>query len=103
MIGFDGQLDMEITAAPLGDWERQIKKTGLPLVSDLAGNFAGGVQRIVSAATNQLLFQFKVSGTCSDPKVDPVPSPIITEHAAQILAKMIRRDVNLLEALKGQK
>ena len=69
-------------------------------MSDLAGNFAGGVQRLVSAAANQLLFQFKVSGTCSDPKVDTVPSPIITENAAQLLAKMIRRDGNLLEALK---
>jgi hypothetical protein len=102
-VGFDGQLDLEVTAAPLGDWEKHIKKTGLPLVSDLAGNFAGATQRLVSAATNQLLFQFKVTGTHSDPRVEAVPSPLLTENLAQLLAKMIRRDVNLLDALKEKK
>jgi uncharacterized protein involved in outer membrane biogenesis len=100
VVGFDGELDLMVTAAPLGDWERHIKKTGLPLVSDLAGNFAGGVQRLISAATNELLFQFKVTGPAADPKVDAIPSPILTESTAHVLARMIRRDSNLLQALK---
>lgn len=102
-VDFDGNLDLDIFAAPFGDWERQLRKTNLPLVSDLAGSFAGGVQRLVGAATGQLLFEFQVNGTTREPRIAAVPAPILTEPVAHVLGKMMRREGNLLDMLHEKK
>jgi hypothetical protein len=102
-ITFSGDLDLDVMAAPLGDWDRHLRRTGIPLVSDLAGSFAGAVQRVVTTATSQLLFEFKVKGNAADPDINAVPAPILTDAGAQLLGKMMHKEDNLLDAIKEKK
>ena len=88
-VGFDRALDLRIVAAPLGDWRDHVKRTGIPIVSDAAGEVVGGVQRALSAATRTLLYQFRVTGTADDPKIETIPAPVVTDPVALLLGRMV--------------
>jgi hypothetical protein len=52
-IGLDGVLDLNMIVAPLGDWRHRIKESGIPLVSNVAGEIVGVIQKLVNTATSQ--------------------------------------------------
>jgi hypothetical protein len=89
-IGFDRTLDLKVIAAPLGDWRERLKRGKIPILSDVAAEVFGTIQQVVNAATSTLLYEFRVSGTLNEPKVDTVPAPVLTEPAALLLGQMIR-------------
>jgi len=82
-IGFDGALNLRVVAAPLADWKDQIKSTRIPIVSDVAGEVLGGLQKVINGATSTLLYEFKITGTTKDRKVETVPAPALTEGVAK--------------------
>jgi hypothetical protein len=88
-IGFDQSLDLKVIAAPLGDWRERLKRGGIPLLSDAAGEVFGAIQKVVNTATSTLLYEFHVKGTLKQPKVDTVPAPVLTEPAALLLGQMM--------------
>jgi hypothetical protein len=89
-VMFDGRMDLRVVAAPLADWKDQIKRTRIPLVSDIAGEVLGGLQKMVNTATKTLLYEFHVTGLIGAPKIDTVPTPVLTEGVAKIFGKMLR-------------
>jgi hypothetical protein len=105
-VGFadDKTLDLRIVAAPLGDWRERIRDTKIPILSNVVGEVAGGLQRLVNTATSTLLYEFRVSGTLKQPKVETVPAPVLTEPAAMLFGKMLdeRRKQPLLDAIRPE-
>ena len=89
-IGFDGQLNLVAVAAPLADWKDQIKRTKIPIISDVAGEVAGGLQKIINTASQTLLYEFKVTGNVSKPKIETVPAPVVTEGVAKLFNSMLK-------------
>ena len=87
---FDGRLDLEVVAAPLADWKDQMKRTNVPVLSDVAGEVLGGIQKLLNTATKTLLYQFQVTGTVKQPKVTAVPTPVLTEGVAKLFGSMVR-------------
>jgi hypothetical protein len=65
----------------------------------------GGVQRLLNTATSTLLYEFRVSGTVSQPKVDTVPTPVLTEPAALLFGRMLddRQKKPLIDAVRSPK
>jgi hypothetical protein len=90
-VGFaeDKSLDLRVVAAPLGDWRDRIKQTKIPIVSDVVGEVVGGLQRLVNTATSTLLYEFRVSGTLKQVKIDTIPAPVLTEPAALLFDRML--------------
>ena len=93
-------LDLDVVAAPLGDWEQHLKKTKVPLLSDVAGAVAGTMQKILNTATSTLLYQFRVTGTPAKPQLTAVPAPVLTEAAARVLAGMLNREKDVMTHLR---
>jgi len=89
-IGFDGQLDLDVVAAPLADWQDKLDKSGMPVVSDLAGDVADRVQKLLNEATGHLLYKFHVGGTASDPQLTTVAAPAITQPAVRLFGSMLK-------------
>jgi hypothetical protein len=89
-VTFDGKLDLRVVAAPLADWKEQMKRLRIPIVGDIAGEMLGGVQRMVNTATKTLLYEFHVTGTTKEPKIDTVPAPVLTEGVAKVFGAMIK-------------
>jgi hypothetical protein len=100
-VKFDGTLDLRLIVAPLNDWKDRLKQTGIPLI----GNVAGALQSAINTATRTLLYEFAVTGTIKEPKVTPVPVPVLTEGAARIFTSMLKpgeKRAKLLEDVKKQ-
>jgi hypothetical protein len=102
-IGFDKQLDLNIIAAPLGDWRDKLKATRVPIVSDVAGEVAGALQTLVNTATRGLLYEFRVTGPSSHPQFTTVPVPALTDTAASLFGRMLgeQKEGRLLESLRA--
>lgn len=102
-IGFDGQLDLNVIAAPLGDWRQHMQKTGIPLVSGAAAEIAGRVQKLINTASGKLLYEFRLKGSASSPQIETVPAPILSDAGAILFSRMLRQGENLLELLREKK
>jgi hypothetical protein len=102
-VTFDGQLDLDLVAAPLGDWEKHLKKLEIPLVGDVAAAIVGGFQKMTTSATRQLLLEFRVTGTASQPKFEAVAAPVLTDGAARIFGAMMKKESGLIESLRERK
>ncbi|MBC8107817.1 MAG: hypothetical protein H7Z14_14610 [Anaerolineae bacterium] len=98
------KMDLTLVVAPLGDWRRKIRRTNIPLVSDLAGDIAGGLQKMINSATSQLLYEFRVTGHAGEPKLSAVPAPILTNSAASLFGMMMRGTGadRLIDAIAGK-
>lgn len=103
-IGFDKSLDLRIVAAPLGDWRDNVKRSRIPIVSDVAGEVVGGVQKLLNAATRTLLYEFRVGGDVSDPAVQTVPAPVLADPAALLFGRMLdpNRTAPLIDAVRSE-
>jgi len=97
-------VDLNLVVAPLGDWRRQIRSTGIPLLSNLVGDIAGVLQTLVNNATSQLLYEFRVTGAVGDPKIAAIPAPFLTENAARLFGVMMRGTGadRLVDAIAGK-
>lgn len=98
-IGFDGKLEMRAVAAPLADWKDQMKRTRIPILSDVAGELLGGLQTMLNAASKTLLYEFKITGTLKERKMETVPAPVLTEGLAQLFNAMLKGE-NLSGAME---
>jgi uncharacterized protein involved in outer membrane biogenesis len=104
-IGFDKRLDLNIVAAPLGDWRDKLKATNVPVVSDVAGEVAGALQALVNTATRGLLYEFRVTGPAGHPEFATVPVPALTDTAAALFGAMLgeQKEGRLLESVRGKR
>jgi hypothetical protein len=105
-IGFDKSLDLQIVAAPLGDWRDNVKRSKIPIVSDVAGEVVGGIQKLLSAATRTLLYEFRVTGTAGDPDVKTVPAPVLSDPAALLFGRMLddrQKDRRLIDSVRNER
>lgn len=101
-VDFDGNLNLDIVAAPMADWQSRISRTGVPIVSGIAGGIVGGVQRLFTTAAGQLLYRFHITGTTSQPELHSVPAPILTVNAARLFDSMVNPSSgSLLSFLHG--
>jgi len=91
---FDGMLNLDIIAAPLGDWKEKLKKTDIPILSSVIATAAGSIEKLVASATSELLYRFHITGTRDNPQIETVPAPFITDSAANLFAKMLHHDDN---------
>jgi hypothetical protein len=98
----DRALDLDVVAAPLGDWEQHLKKTKIPLVSDAIGAVAGAMQKVLNTATSTLLYEFRVTGPISKPQLAAVPTPVLTEAAAVVFGGMLQGEKDLMKSLRGR-
>jgi hypothetical protein len=89
-VAFDGRLDLRVVAAPLADWKDQMKRTKIPIFSDVAGEVLGGLQAMINAAGRTLLYEFKATGTVKEPKLETVPAPVLTEGVARLFGAMLK-------------
>jgi hypothetical protein len=89
-VGFDGRLDLRVVAAPLADWKDQMKRTKIPILSNLAGEVLGGLQAMINSASKTLLYEFHVTGVAKQPKVETVPAPVLTEGVAKLFGAMLK-------------
>jgi hypothetical protein len=83
------ELDLRVVAAPLADWRDNLKSTKIPIVSNVAGELAGGLQKMLNAATGALLYEFRVEGSVDRPEIIAVPTPVLTDSAAFVFEKML--------------
>jgi hypothetical protein len=104
-IGFDKSIDLRIVAAPLGDWRERARQTGIPIVSNAAGEVFAAVQKLLNAATGTMLYQFRATGTVAGPKVETIPAPAITEPVATLFGQMLddKRKAPLIDSVRGRK
>ncbi len=102
-IGFGGELDLTAIVAPLADWRDKLRETKIPFVSNVAGEVVGNVQKLLNTATKNLLYQFRIDGRLNDPKVRPIPAPVLTNTAAFVFGRMVQgvRDGELLGTLRS--
>ncbi len=91
-IGFDKSLNLEAVATPLGDWGDKVKQLNIPLVSDIAGDIIGGIQKVVNTAQRGLLYEIHVTGTTDHPVVEKTVAPAITDSVALLFGKMLQPD-----------
>ncbi|HEX3355712.1 MAG TPA: AsmA-like C-terminal region-containing protein, partial [Tepidisphaeraceae bacterium] len=101
IIGFDGMCNLDIIAAPLGDWRSQIDSMKIPIFGDVAGQFASGVQKMVNKSS-RLLYKFQTSGKIPDVQTKVVPAPALTNAAAKVFGGMLQgvKEDDLLKSLK---
>ena len=100
-VTFDGDADLTVIAAPLGDWRKKVQQTRIPILSNVAGEVAAGVQRLVNAGS-KYLYAFEVKGKLKEPQVRAIPAPALTDKAANVFGKMLQ-DVKSSELLKSLK
>lgn len=102
-ITLDRQLDLNLVAAPLGDWRDKVKGTNIPLVSNVAGELAGALQKIVNVTASNLLYEFRITGTTGSPNVATVPAPALTDAAAALFGGMLGSNTegHLLQSVKS--
>jgi hypothetical protein len=102
-ITFDGGLDLIAIVVPLADWRDKVRETKIPFVSNVVGEVVGNVQKLMNTTTKNLLYQFRIEGKLNDPKVRPIPAPVLSNTAAFVFGKMVAgvRDGDLLRTLRS--
>ncbi len=89
---FAGMLDLDIIAAPLGDWKQKLAETNIPILSSVLSKAAGSIEKFVGSATSELLYHFHITGSRDDPEIQTVPVPILTDSVANLFGKMLHHD-----------
>jgi hypothetical protein len=104
MVRFDGALDLRVIAAPLADWKKDLKRTGVPILSDVTAELAGGIQKILNGATRVMLYEFRVEGRLPHPELQTVPAPILHDGAAKLFGSMIapKKGERLIDTVKRE-
>jgi hypothetical protein len=100
------EIDLRVVAAPLADWRESLKSTKIPVVSNVAGELAGGIQKMLNAATGALLYEFRVQGSLDKPEVIAVPTPVLTDTAAFVFERMLtppKKDQRPIELIRRER
>jgi hypothetical protein len=102
-IGFDRSLDLNLVIAPLGDWRERAKQANIPLISDVAGDVLGAVQKVLNAAQGSLINSVHVGGTVNKPVVQDTPAPVLTKGVASLFGQMLQphKEHGLLNAVQA--
>jgi hypothetical protein len=58
---------------------------------------------VINTATQQLLYQFHITGRVGKPEIQTVPAPLLSEAGAAIFAKMLRPGERLIDAIRDPK
>lgn len=100
-LGFDMKTNMIFVATPLADWSKDAKGTGL--INEAGAALVGKVQDVVNGM-QRAIYQFRISGDVSDPKVDPVVIPFLSDKMAPLFQKMAgnQQQGSVAEELKNQ-
>ncbi len=77
-LKFDQSLDLNVYAASGGDWGKDVKETGIPVLSKLGGAILSGTQTVINGVSSQVS-AMHVTGTIQKPKVLPDPAPMLTD------------------------
>jgi hypothetical protein len=85
-LGFDQQARMDFIAVPLADWAKDLRSTGM--VGNAAATIVGKAQDIFNGLQGQL-YSFRVTGLITNPKVEPVAVPLLTEEVGGLFRKMV--------------
>ena len=103
-VGFDQKLNMMFVATPLSDWSKDLKGTGIGMLQGLS-DLAGQAQNLVNKAQSVALYQFRVTGNFSNPVVNAVPVPILSDNVGPLFDKMSSNHAegSMSEELKKQK
>jgi hypothetical protein len=83
----DNQLNLNVVATPLGDWKKDVDKTGIPGIG-LFGQAVGGAQKAMNSVSRQVLLSFQVTGPAANPSIQPVAAPALTGAAKDIFSTM---------------
>jgi len=96
-VGLTGNypVDLTLIVAPLGDWKKQVDKTGIPLL----GQVASGVEKVINKA-QKALYSFHVTGPAASPSIQPVPVPALDKSANDVFGQMLNGGNNLLDMIK---
>jgi hypothetical protein len=101
-VDFDGNLNLDVLAAPLADWQTKIHKIGIPIIGGVVGDFAGTVQDLFNKATGTLLYTFHITGDAANPQITTVPAPILTRGTQRLFGYMLgHNDGGLLGLLEN--
>jgi hypothetical protein len=80
----DHRLNLNLVVAPLGDWKKQVQKTGIPLLSQIAGS----VEKVFTQASEKL-YSFHVTGPAANPSVVPEAAPTLTAASKKVFGQML--------------
>jgi hypothetical protein len=102
-ITFEGDANLDIMAAPLGDWQKHIQNANIPILSDIGGELAGKLQHMVTT-TSRLLYEFQVKGKLPSPQIRAVPAPALTKTTAGVFERMLQqaKSSDLLKSLQEE-
>ncbi len=100
-VNFDQVADLTFVATPLADWRADIKSSGNSFFDGLA-DAAGKVQGAINNFQAKTLYQIKVTGPITDPKLDKVILPGVGEKAAGVFDRMSHavEDNSLIKQLR---
>lgn len=101
-ITFDKRLNLHVVAAPLGDWGDALRQSNIPIIDGIASNIAGAIQQVFNGAQRVFLWDIRIEGTTSAPKVQTTPAPVITEPVAALFSQMLggKKDQHLIDAIR---
>jgi hypothetical protein len=104
-IGFDKRLDLNVVAAPLGDWALTLKQGKVLAANSPGADIVRGIQQLFSGAQQALLYDIHVTGTTTAPTVTVVLAPAITEPVAALFGLMITANDNthLIDQIRSKK
>jgi hypothetical protein len=84
----DNELNLNVVAAPLGDWKKQIDKTSNNPVVGFFGQAVGSAQQAINKVSQAALLSFQVTGPAASPSIKPVAAPALTGAVGNIFNKM---------------
>jgi hypothetical protein len=101
-ITFAKQVNMNFVATPLADWAHDVKGAGL--LSDVGAAIIRKAQDVVNGL-QRAIYQFRVTGDLSQPKVEPVVVPFLTDEMGPLFRKMAgdQSQGSIFTALKLQR
>jgi hypothetical protein len=85
----DNELNLNVVAAPLGDWKKQIDKTGVPGIA-LFGKVVGSAQQAMNKVSQQVLLSFQVTGPAMNPTITPKAAPAVTGAIGDLFSAMAK-------------
>jgi hypothetical protein len=93
-----------LVIAPLGDWRSRAKDANIPIVSNVAADVLGALQRVVNAAQKKLVNSVQVTGTLNKPTVTDNPAPALTDGLKRLFGQMLQphQDHRLLDTMRTQ-
>src|ERR1700722_10562128 len=79
-------LNLNLVLAPLGSWKEKLNGTGIPLLGKLAGKVENAVEKV----SQNVLYNFHVTGVAAKPSIQAVPAPALTAEAQNVFGEMLK-------------